>query len=58
MEILNIGNDIGQHFMNEPTFYKSTVTSVVYKVSDGYSMEEEIRGVVTGTSVADFLSNE
>jgi hypothetical protein len=57
MEILNVGNDLGQHFMNEPTHYKSTVTSQVYKVSDGYSMEEEIKGVVTGTSVADFLNN-
>ncbi len=57
MEILNIGNDVGQHFMDEPTHYKSTVSSQVYKVSDGYTMEEEIRGVITGTTVADFLGN-
>jgi hypothetical protein len=57
MEILNVGNDIGQHFMFEPTHYKSTVTSMVYKVSDGYSMEEEIRGVTTGTTVGTFLAN-
>jgi hypothetical protein len=56
-EILNIGNDLGQHFMNEPTHYKSTVTSVVYKVSEGYSMEEEIRGMTPGTTVGTFLSN-
>jgi len=57
MEILNIGNDLGQHFMYEPTHYKSTVSSVVYKVSEGYSMEEEIRGISTGTTVGTFLSN-
>jgi hypothetical protein len=57
LNILNIGNDIGQHFMHEPTHYKSTVTSVVYKVSDGYSMEEEIRGLVTGTTVRYFFGN-
>ncbi len=57
MEILNIGNDVGQHFMYTPTHYMSTVTSVVYKVSDGYSMNEEIRGVRTGQTVADLFSN-
>ena len=56
-EILYIANDLGQHFMNEPTHYKSTVTSVVYKVSEGYSMEEEIRGMTPGTTVGTFLSN-
>jgi hypothetical protein len=56
-EILFIGNFLGQHFMNEPTHYQSTVTSVVYKVSEGYSMNEEIRGVTTGTTVSTFLAN-
>lgn len=55
--ILNVGNDIGQHFMQEPTHYKSTVSSLVYKVSDGYSVKENIKGIVTGTSVSSFLSN-
>ena len=54
-EILNVGNDIGQHFMYEPTQYKSTVSSTVYKISEGYSMNEKIIGTKTGTSVADFL---
>jgi hypothetical protein len=52
------------HFMNAPTFYKSTVTSSVYKVSDGYGTKmeggfpkEHIMGVRTTTTVADFLSN-
>jgi hypothetical protein len=57
LNILNIGNDVGQHFMNEPTHYKSTVSSVVYKVSEGYSMDEEIRGMTVGTTVGTFLSN-
>ncbi len=50
-------NNIGQHYMIEPTHYKSTVSSVVYKVSDGYSMNEQIRGLVTGTTAAEFLNN-
>ena len=49
--------DLGKHFMNEPTHYKSTVSSAMYKVSEGYSMEEEIRGVTTGTTVNGFLTN-
>ena len=52
---LNITNDIGKHFMNEVTVYKSTVTSIVYKVSSGYSTNEKIRGVRSGTTVSDFL---
>ncbi len=56
LEILNVGNDIGQHFMDAPTHYKSTVTSKVYKVSEGYSMNEQIRGLTTGTTVNQFLS--
>jgi hypothetical protein len=55
LDILNIGNDLGQHFMFEPTQYKSTVSSIVYKVTEGYSMNEGIRGLTTGTTVADFL---
>jgi len=57
LNILNCGNDIGQHFMHEPTHYKSTVTSVVYKVSDGYSLKEDIRGLVDGTTVSTFFGN-
>lgn len=53
----NIISDIGTHFMEPPTQYMSTVGSVVYKVSEGYSLEEEIRGVTTGTIVSDFLEN-
>ena len=56
-QLLYIGHDLGQHYLYEPTHYKSTVTSVVYKVSEGYSMDEEIRGITTGTTVGTFLAN-
>ena len=55
LDVLNVGNDIGQHFMYEPTHYKSTVSSTVYKVSEGYSMNENIIGMKTGTTVSNFL---
>jgi len=57
LEILNIGNNLGQHFMNPPTHYMSTVSSVFYKVSPGYSVNESIKGMVTGTTVDGFLGN-
>ena len=50
-------SDLGNHFMDEPTMYMSTVTSVAYKVSDGFSVKEKIRGLTTGTTVSSFLSN-
>jgi arginine repressor len=49
--------NIGQHYFIPATHYISTVSSAVYKVSEGYSMEESIRGMTTGTTVADFLAN-
>lgn len=57
LEILNVGNDIGKHFMYEPTQYKSTVTSPAYKVSEGYSNKETIKGMRTGVTVAEFVGN-
>ncbi len=54
---LGVVEDMGKHFMMEPTHYKSTVNSVVYKVSDGYSMSEQIRGMKTGITVGEFLNN-
>ena len=56
-EALNIVNDLGQHYMYAPTEYISTVTSVVYKVSNGYSLSEDIQGLRTSTTVANLLSN-
>jgi hypothetical protein len=49
--------DLGKHFMDDITEYLSTVNSVVYLVSEGYSQSETIRGVKTGTTAADFLNN-
>jgi hypothetical protein len=54
---LNVTRNVGQHFMNEVTIYKSTVASSVYKVSPGYSMNESIRGLTTGTTVTDLFND-
>lgn len=47
----------GSHFMNDVTIYRSTVSSTVYAVSAGYSMEETIAGVDPGTTVEGFKAN-
>ena len=57
MDILRVTDGIGAHFMNEVTVYRSTVSSLAYKVTPGYSMDEEIRGTTTGTTVNGFLAN-
>lgn len=49
-------SSLNTHYMIEPTFYKSTVNSSVYKVSDGFGPGEEILGVKTGTTVTGFLA--
>lgn len=56
MNILYITEDIGKHSLNEITDYRSTVTSTSYKVTTGFSMEEEIRGLLDGVTGTDFLS--
>ncbi len=55
--ILQIVSGIGTHNMDPVTIYRSTVSSFVYKVSLGYSDNEQIRGVVTDTTVNGFLAN-
>jgi len=55
--MLNIVSDIGKHYFVTPTDYMSTVGSVVFKVSDGYTSPQQIRGVKTNTTVSDFLAN-
>ena len=50
-------HNLGAHYMNQPTFYKSTVRSRVYKVSPGYGMGESISGIKTGETVSDFMAN-
>jgi len=55
--MFNLYQDLGKHFMYAPTQYMSTVGSVVYKVSEGYESPQQIKGITTGTVVADFLNN-
>jgi len=52
-----VATDVGQHFLIQPTAYMSTVSSVVYKVSPGYSKNESIKGMTTGITVANFMTN-
>lgn len=49
--------NLGTHIFNKITNYMSTVSSVVYKVSEGYSLNEKIWGITTGTTVESFLNN-
>jgi hypothetical protein len=49
--------NIGQHYFIPATHYMSTISSAIYKVSEGYSMNESIKGLTTGTTVADFMTN-
>lgn len=51
-----VADGIGAHFMKDVTVYKSTVTSSLYKVSEGYTTEELIKGVVEGTTVEEFYA--
>ncbi|SHE33052.1 Por secretion system C-terminal sorting domain-containing protein [Mariniphaga anaerophila] len=55
-DILMVTSDLGKHFFYPVTTFQSTISSVVYKVSDGYKTES-LRGVVAGTTVAEFLGN-
>ena len=48
---------LGSHTMDPVTFYMSTITSTIYKVSQGYSMNESVRGATTGTTVDQFIAN-
>lgn len=57
LEILNVGNDLGRHHFNEVTGYQSVIYSNIYKVSEGYSINESIRNVPAGISTAEFLGN-
>jgi len=56
-DVLNCTEDLGAHFMFEVTVYISRINSVVYAPSGGFSLDEQIRGVITGTSVDGFLPN-
>ena len=54
---LAITTGIGSITLDEITVYRSTVSSIVYKVSPGYSAKENIRGLTTGTTVSAFYNN-
>jgi hypothetical protein len=54
-DILMIADGLGNHTMDEITFYKSTITSTAYKVSPGYTLSETIEGIVTNITVAEML---
>jgi hypothetical protein len=49
--------DYGKHYFIPSTDHLSTVSSQVYKITEGYTMKEEIRGLVTGVNVSTFLNN-
>nr|MDA3832098.1 hypothetical protein [Spirochaetales bacterium] len=52
-----ITSGLGQHYFHPVTQYMSTISSIVYKVSEGYSHDESIKGIVTGTTASEFLGN-
>jgi hypothetical protein len=52
-----IGLGIDYHLFDPVTDNSSTVLSHVYKVSGGYTSFQTITGVITGTTVADFMVN-
>ena len=57
LDIYKICDGLGSHIMNDITIYRSTVSSKMYKVSSGYSMNETIKGLTTGTTVTGFYGN-
>jgi Fe-S cluster assembly iron-binding protein IscA len=48
---------LGSHEMNEVNIFKSTISSLVYIPSEGYSYAETIRGISGGTTVDQFIDN-
>ena len=56
MDILRITDGIGSHYMDPVTVGISTIASTQHKVSQGYSMDEEILGEKAGTTVDQFLA--
>ena len=49
--------DMGRHTLNPVTEFKSTVSSTIYAISLGISMDETIDGVSNNTAVSDFINN-
>ena len=47
---------VGTHYMEPITQYRSTVNSMIYQVSPGYGEGQQIRGLTSGTTIAEFLT--
>jgi len=54
---LFVAQGLGSHFMDDVSLFKSTVSSYLYKVSEGYSDDELISNIITDTTVAGFLAD-
>lgn len=54
---LLLSEGIGKPDMNPITDYKSTITSTVYNVSEGYESPQQISGIPLNTSFSEFLAN-
>jgi hypothetical protein len=52
-----VADGIGSHFMKAATVYRSTVSSSVYKVEDGYVSPLNIKGILAATTVNSFYTN-
>jgi hypothetical protein len=52
---LMAAENVGVHFMLPSTAYKSTISSLYYEVSPGYADDENIAGIVTGTTVEELV---
>lgn len=48
---------LGIHNIDEVTFYQSTILSNAYRLTEGYSADERMWGITTGTTVDNFLLN-
>ena len=48
--------NLGVHMTDPITAYQSTITSLTYKVSDGYKRGQSITGVTDGTTGSDLMS--
>ncbi len=49
-------SNLNQHYMLALTYYKSTVNSSMYKVSEGFGPGQLIQGLKSGVTVSEFLA--
>jgi len=54
---LKLSEEIGTHIFLPVRDYKSTVSSVVYTVSEGFKSPQQISGIPVNTSINEFLAN-